>query len=334
VRAAGPRLGLLVLRRRELACRALAVHDGQVTFGDPAVWSTEAWRAEATAWLNERLADAGARRTGPIEQPRLRPWATLLRAPTTQGAVWLKAGGPDTGYEAALYGLLAREAPGHVLAPIGIDAARGWVALPDGGPSLGERLQGEARAAAMCAALPHYAELQRRLAPQAERLLELGVPDMRPAVMPHRFEQALAATGPSDVHGRLEGMRDAVLDWCRRLDDRPVPPSLDHNDLHDRNVVGDPRRPRFYDWGDSVVAHPFASMLVPLSMGGGDRLRDAYLEGWTDLAPRAELVETLELACRVATIARSLTWLRAVGDGSEPQWADAPLRTLASLLDG
>jgi hypothetical protein len=66
------------------------------------------------------------------------------------------------------------------------------------------------------------------------------------------------------------------------------------------------------------------------------RLRDAYLEAFSDLAPHAELVETLELACRVGKIARALTWeraLRALGDDVDEDWARAPFATLASLLD-
>lgn len=65
-------------------------------------------------------------------------------------------------------------------------------------------------------------------------------------------------------------------------------------------------------------------------------LRDAYLEPFGDLAPHDELVETLELACRVGKIARALTWDRALraGDGDpDAEWADAPFETMAALLD-
>ena len=45
------------------------------------VWSSPAWRAEAVAWVDERLAAACLQRTGEVEQPRVRPWATVLRVP-------------------------------------------------------------------------------------------------------------------------------------------------------------------------------------------------------------------------------------------------------------
>jgi hypothetical protein len=51
-----------------------------------------------------------------------------------------------------------------------------------------------------------------------------------------------------------------------------------------------------------------------------------------------ELVETLELACRVAKVARALTWERALlagrdTEGSDDDFARAPLATLESFLD-
>lgn len=74
--------------------------------------------------MDEQLAGTGIERTGEVEQPRLRPWATLLTAPTTRGPVWLKAASPHTAFEVPLYGLLTRTLPDRVLTPIGADGAR------------------------------------------------------------------------------------------------------------------------------------------------------------------------------------------------------------------
>src|SRR5829696_5967538 len=97
------------------------------------LWSSAAWREQAVAWIDRRLAEHGRTRTGEVEQPRVRPWATVLRAPTTDGDVWMKAAGAATSCEAGLYELLAREAPGDVLVPLAVDAPLGWMLLPDGG---------------------------------------------------------------------------------------------------------------------------------------------------------------------------------------------------------
>lgn len=52
--------------------------------------------------------------------------------------------------------------------------------------------------------------------------------------------------------------------------------------------------------------------------------RDAYLDGFADLAAHADLVRTAETACRAAVVARALTWHRAVGPaGPEHPFAAA-----------
>ena len=316
---------------------------GPMTAGSGvATWSSAAWRDGAAAWIDARLAVAGLERIGELEQPRVRPWATVLRVPTSGGLAWMKAAGPATAFEAGLYALLADVAPERVLTPIAVDAERGWLLLPDGGATLGDRMAGEAQVLALADALVLYGRLQRDLMPHADALLALGVADMRPAAMPDRFAQALAAVG--DGGAGLAAMTGEVREWCARLERSAIPASLDHNDLHPFNVLAEGLR--FYDWGDSVVAHPFAAALVPLGVirGGLDEhgftaARDAYLAVFSDLAPHAELVETLELACRVAKIARALIWDRALltareqGEETPAEWATAPLETLASIRD-
>ncbi|MGC5015447.1 phosphotransferase family protein [Streptosporangium sp. DT93] len=324
-----------------------------------ALWESRAWRRSAVTWLDERLAAAGTERTGEVTQPHLRPWGTVLTAPTTRGPVWLKAPGPDTAFEVGLYRLLSRVAPDRIPLPIAVDVERGRVLLPDGGTPLGDRVKGAALADALVTVLPEYGRLQRDLAPHVEDLRALGLTDMRAAVMPRRFDEAAHAVGeyaerygdPSDrdTHRRVSAMRGTFVSWSERLAAASVPPSLDHNDLHPWNILvagtAPVREVRFYDWGDAVVAHPFASMLVALGflrdhlgVAPDDpailRPRDAYLEVFGDLAPHAELVEELELACRVGRIARTLVWersIRAQGHAHAGEFARAPLRSFASL---
>lgn len=324
------------------------------------LWSSAEWREEAVSWLDERLAEAGTERTGEATQPHLQPWGTVLRVPTAQGAVWLKAPGPETAFEVELYQLFLRVTPEWVLNPVTADAERGWLVLPDGGAVLGDHIGEIDLADALVEILPKYARLQRDLMPHADELLSIGVADMRAAVMPARFEEALDAVGRyldqhgdeqgRKVHGQVADMRATFISWCEKLATASVPASLDHNDLHPWNIfvsgTADTGQAKFYDWGDAVVSHPFASMLVVLGFlrqqlgaGPGDpavlRVRDAYLEVFGDLATHAELVEELELACQVSKVARTLTWdrsLQAQGYEEAGAFATAPFRSLESLL--
>jgi len=307
----------------------------------PEVWSSSAWLAEATSWVDGRLSAAGIARTGPVTQPRVRAWGTVLTAPTDQGPVWLKAPGPRTAFEVPLYELLARLVPDRVLVPIATDTTRGWVLLPDGGPTLGESDR-DTVLTGLEQVLPSYAVLQRDLASHVDELLGFGVADMRPAAMPARFDEAVAAARgrTGDEVDEIVPLRPEFVSWCEELAASPVPPSLDHNDLHPYNVFAEGTR--FYDWGDSVVAHPFASMLVALGFLRRvldlpepvlHRLRDAYLEPFTDLAPRATLAAEVELACRVAKPARALVWHRAIPLDDDGDFARAPLETLLATRE-
>lgn len=317
-------------------------------------------RDRAVAWLDERLAAAGRVRTGEVTTRRERPWGTVLSAPTGQGTVWLKMPGPGLRYEPALHRLLARVVPDRVPELLAADPGAGLLLLADAGATLNKVEDGAELIEALAEALPHYARLQRALTPYAAELVAAGVPDMRPHVLPERFEEALrvaaaySAAQPDPAGARrdeetlraIARLRDAVREWSERLRRGVVPPTVDHNDLHANNVlVGAGGHVRFADWGDAVVGHPFTGMKVTLGvlarrrgLADGDpvivRLRDAYLAGFADLAAKETLVGELELACRMDGITGTLTWNRALADlgpRRAGEYVGDPLRRLRAL---
>jgi hypothetical protein len=81
------------------------------------IWLDAAWQATVLAWIDERLGELGLERAGPVEQPHIRPWSTVMTVPMGDGTVSFKAAGPGTAYEARLLHTLAGwEAP-MLLAP-------------------------------------------------------------------------------------------------------------------------------------------------------------------------------------------------------------------------
>ena len=95
-----------------------------------AIWTSAIWLEAATHYFDETLRAHGVERNGPLTQSRVRPWATLLEAPTSQGRVWLKAAGSGTGFEAALYAQLHSVAPEAVLTALARqDAKLGMIFL-------------------------------------------------------------------------------------------------------------------------------------------------------------------------------------------------------------
>jgi hypothetical protein len=313
---------------------------------------------EPLAWFDQQLTSLGIRRTAPPTLVKERPWANVFSSETDRGLVWLKVSGAGTRFEVGLYALMHRIAPEHVLEPLALDVDRAWIVLPDGGRILADQTDAERLPGQLADVFAQYAELQIAVAAHVEDLLSVGVADMRAEMLPERFEQALefvaayiARRGTPEeraTYEQLTGLRTQVAQWCERLAAAPGAASLDHNDLHPWNVFWVEGRPaKFYDWGDAVVAHPFASMLVGLGVlkrlhhlpDRDHRLlqvRDAYLEPFGALGSRAELVETCELACRVAEIARCLVWARAAGEmgaAAPDSYQTAPMEHLSHLLD-
>jgi hypothetical protein len=282
--------------------------------------------AAARSWMEAELAAAGIEPLGALEVTRERPWGSVGRIATDRGTLWLKAAAPATAFEAGIYAVLAEVAPDHVLAPVALDTTRGWLLLPDGGPPAPRTpdVLVEARRA--------YASLQRAAAPRVDALLSAGVPDMRPQALPNRVDEALGFV-PAVLAERLAPLRPQIVAWCDQL---AGPASIDHNDLHTGNLFADGR---FYDWGDAVVAHPFACLLVPLDVARDPTpVLHAYLDGYADLAPRDDLVATARQAVQLAKIARAQTWERALraappGDPDAERFRDAPAQALAGLWD-
>jgi hypothetical protein len=288
-------------------------------------WEDPAWRDEAVAWTRTTAAGLGLAIADEGWRVRLRPWSVLFRVPV-EGAkepVWFKANPAASRFEAGLAWHLGHAHPEHTVTPLAADPARGWSLLPDGGPVLREVLAARASASVedFIPVVRQYAEFQR--AASAETAVELGVPRLTVTELPETLEQVLAAgrslseTDRAELDKRLPDFTT----WCAELADAGVPDSLDHADLHDGQIFapGADGRYRFFDWGDSVVAHPFSSMLVTSRVirrlyGADDadvtRLREAYLEAWSAEHDRAVLREMLELACRVGAVARILVWNR------------------------
>jgi hypothetical protein len=295
-------------------------------------WHDPAFLADATAWIDACLADAGLRRTGPIEQPHVAWWSTALAVPTDGGPMWCKATQPEGRFEARLTPLLASRWPDRTVEVVATDPERGWMLTRDAGTKLRELSDGRV-VEHWEALLPRYAELQRELAGSVGELVALGVPEMRLASLPAELasllgepELLLADQSGGVDDGRLAALRSglpAFGEACARLSALPIPETLQHDDLNDGNAFLRGTDHVVFDWGDAVITHPFHSLVVALRAlayrnawppGGPEigRLLAAYLEPWSGVASGAELADAAELARWTGTIQRSLAWRRSV----------------------
>jgi Phosphotransferase enzyme family len=297
-------------------------------------WRDPSWLAEATAWIEARVEPVGA-----IEQPHVAPWSTVIRVPTAGGDLWFKANSPTHRFEARLALLLAGVSPDRVAEVVDADLDRGWLLLRDAGTRLRDLAPGAEQLEHWERLLPLYAGLQLALAPRAEEMLALGVPDERLAGLPARFERLLedreallVGTSEGVTEDELERLRRAVpevVSLCDDLSAVGVAETLQHDDFHDGQVFVADGRYRFLDWGDACVSHPFHTLVVTLraiayrlglAPGGPElaRLRDAYLEPFAPGRLPVELVDAVDTAHRTGTIARALAWHRYVS-AREPE---------------
>src|SRR4029453_703277 len=124
---------------------------------------------------------------GPIEQPHLRPWSTVLRVPTSAGDHYFKATSPLLSHEPALTQWLAQRRPDCVAPVLAVKLDRGWMLMPDGGGTLRAVIQADRDICRWDAALSIYARLQIDMAAHLDRLLALGCLDYRLAGLPARY---------------------------------------------------------------------------------------------------------------------------------------------------
>src|SRR5918994_1064398 len=248
-------------------------------------WTDPEWQAGAHAWIHDALAGLGARVTGPIEQPHIVPWSTVMRVPTGGGNVYFKANAPELRHEAAVTTLLARLRPDCVPTPLAVELERGWMLMADAGRRLREKIEHERDLRPWLDVLPLYAGVQADLADHVDELLALGAPDLRLATLAGRYERLLDELEglTTDESRRLRGLVPHVAELCDELAAYGIPETIQHDDFHDGQVYVRDGGYLLLDWGDACVSHPFFTLSVTLEGGIAWGLDD--VENSVDVAP-------------------------------------------------
>ena len=296
------------------------------------LWTDERWLETAHEWIHAWVDERGAKITGPIEQPHVRPWATVMRVPTDAGPVWFKANASVLAHEAAVVSVIAGRRPDLVPELLAADLERGWMLMGDGGRRLREIVERERSLRRWLELLRRYAQLQMDLAGHADELVALGAPDRRLAVLASQYEQLLdeGVEGlPQEELSRLRGLTARVREMCDQLAGFGLPETIQHDDLHDGQVFVRDGRYLFFDWGDACVSHAFFTMAVTLEgqlawglddVEGSEDIgpyRDAYLERFTGYATRPELKSAHIIALRLGWLCRALN-VHRLALGLEP----------------
>ncbi len=303
-------------------------------------WASAAFHDEALAWVAQRLEAHGLALVGDWEQPHARPWSTAMRVETTGGRCWFKANGGGTRHEPTLLSLLAEGVPDLVPAVLAVDANAGWSLSRDGGPMLRSVLEPDESWVPWEGIVTDYARAQLSLADDRDAVLACGVEERSPRTLPGQVRDLVDELGSvaeqrgglsSEDRARLAALLPTFDGWCAELAATAVPDSLQHDDLHSGNVCwpGDGTA-RVIDWGDASWGSPFGTMLTTMNslafhagffVEGEEvddprvlRVRDAYLEPFTEYGARADLLHAVDLARRTGRVVKALSWRAAMSD--------------------
>jgi hypothetical protein len=304
------------------------------------------WRRDAEDWACAQLGRGGIDVTGPIEQPRIRPWSTQLAIPTSTGRVWLKANCAHLSFEPALQAVLAGIAPDAVDAPYAVDAARGWMLTIDRGETMGDSREptgGDWRQV-----LRGAAALQRTVVAHEQAVLATGLPDCRPSTVADRLTRltetfsALPEDHPAHVPDELRtgllAARGRVADAAAELAESSLPSTWQHGDLHPWNVFA--ADGRLFDFGDAQWAHAAELLSVPYGwiMQRGEiawpDLLEEYAAAWD--VSGAELTSQWRATSLTQPINRTLLWwgcLQEATEGEWAQWGESLLHHLSRVVE-
>jgi hypothetical protein len=305
-------------------------------------WTSDAFEAELRAWVVDALDDMGTGLVA-IQAVHQRPWSTLWRATAAdRSRYWIKQNCPHQAFEAALLVVLDAIAPDRVVPVAAADTERGLHLVPDQGPVFAETVAGD-DLDGWCRVAAEAMHLQRELIGHEADLVGVGVSVMRPAEATAYVRarvaslEALPDGDPrrmtQEVADRLRRLLPDVAGWAADLDALGLGENLVHNDLHANNVFATPGGMRFFDFGDSVLAHPLSALFIPLNVllhrletaPDDARLRrvaDAGLEVWGDVVPGTQLRAALPAALHLGRLLRAESWLRVTATLTPPELAE------------
>ena len=317
------------------------------------LWQRPGGWARLLDWLDSELAAQDRLLSGPPEI--LKNWqiSLLLRCPSAQGPVYLKAVPTFFAAEIPVTCWLSRELPGAAPTVLAADTDLGVMLLEHAGDAFPPDEDAAPPTVAQSVdLLRQLARLQRA----SEALLPalagppLCLKDRRPEWLLTRLDDVLHESRfligepegltPGEAE-RVLALRPRTESALRALAGSPIPLTLSHGDMHSGNLVlqpaaDGPDRFTFLDWSDASLSHPFLDSslgyLLPESLWPG--ALDAYLEAWTDLSPLPELRELYRQARLAGEFYRLLSYFDhiqpGVEDGSE--WRTSHLYHLRALL--
>lgn len=291
-------------------------------------WEIPGWYYVARDWIDCRLGEHGVGRAGGIKQIKA-GWSEscVFEVPTTDGNCYFKAG-RTSDFEARLLLAMAAEFPTRVPSIITADADRNWMLLRDfGGRPL------NIRSTAECQELVRdYAELQLAMAGKIPSWRWAGCPYRKLQTMAVQFGELIEPLPPAYAHLERGPDRTALLHLVKRIEGLAsrieqfgIPDSLVNRDMAPTNCRVVPSGFLYFDWANSVLAHPFFGIVHFLQSLIAERERlceynhsaacqdivplcDSYLRPWREFARLEDLNACFKLIRELNNVFQATRW--------------------------
>lgn len=317
-------------------------------------WEQAGWVERVSGWAADQVRQTRPEWERQPEVVHQTPWSAVVKFANEDQQMFLKAVTQPFRHEIPLTELLAAEFPSVSPVVLASDLKRGWLLMRSGGQRLREAASDREIVDHWVRLLPVYAGLQLDLSTRSDELLEMGVPDRRPARLAEQYagliEEAVRGGSATDESltgwevKRLEALGPRIYRRLELLSSSPIAESLDHGDLHDGNVFTDRGTHSFFDWGDAGVSVPFFSLRTlevsienrlgePALLEARPALREAYLQPWVDRGRLGwtDARDLLTAAEQVWSIESALRWRWAI-QAMPPGKRGDYLHVLPSLL--
>jgi aminoglycoside phosphotransferase (APT) family kinase protein len=271
---------------------------------------------DAVTWIQQQADITGLGQILAVRPEKLTGRSIVLRIVTRTERLFFKTGAGPAHKEAQLTALLASRYPGHFPAVIAFDGRRGWMLMRE--------VRGRALLSTGVAEWRRTFETLGRIqfgfSDAVDALFELGCRQRTAASFAGHLDAFVEYWGSrrdvtADVRRGLIATAPAWKALCTQTPPAVPRTTLDHPDLHPRNVVVARGGPVFLDWEGAAIGHPFWSPLIllgyldwllPHATGWRGELRAAYLRPWTALLPMDDLVEAFERERPVASLKYAL----------------------------
>ncbi|MBP9777706.1 MAG: phosphotransferase [Rickettsiaceae bacterium] len=270
------------------------------------------------------------------ENVQTMPWSMVHRFSTSRGYIYLKQTPPELSLEADVTQILNNKFNANVPVIIATNKDLRCFLMLDAGHRLRNILKDCFNQSLLCQALDKYSYIQKVSIPEINLFLDIGLPDWRLDKLPVLYNdlvskaQLLKSDGLTDLElKQLCNLHNKFETTCDLLNYYKIPATLDHCDFHDGNVLVDDANITIIDWGETVITHPFFSLISFLNnIAHGYNLKDKddkyiQLENacFANWANHHKLDEIINIAKKLQPIYRALSYYRLKISSDTEQFA-------------